>query len=96
MKVYRNTTFKLILPITTRATGTYDVAVNPPEKSAAHAQRAGAPKGNFVLPHATRETMGQGVKNPLQNRGKPVYSAASETLAPVAQLDRASVYGTEG
>ena len=63
------------------------------------AQRAGAPKGDFVLSHAISKIMGEDVKkmiNPLQNEKKPVYSAPYKTPAPVAQLDRASVFGTEG
>ena len=79
--------------------GDVHVAANLPEKSAAHAQRAGAPKGDFVLSHAISKIMGEDVKkmiNPLQNEKKPVYSAPYKTPAPVAQLDRASVFGTEG
>ena len=83
-----------------RATGTYDVMANHPasllQTRAAHAQRAGAPKGDSVLSHATSK-QGQGEsRKHLQTKEKRVSSRGKEAHARVAQLDRASVYGTEG
>ena len=48
-----------------------------------------------MLSHATSKITGGGIKNPLQNKGKPVYSAPCETPGARSSMDRASVYGTE-
>ncbi len=84
---------------TAMATGTHDVTANQPtslvERCAAHAQRAGAPKGDSVLPHATNSL--SGVKQEtLANTRKDAILQGETSQAPVAQLDSASVFGTEG
>ena len=82
-----------------RATGTYDVTANQPasfvERRAAHAQRAGAPKGNSVLPHATNSLSGDKQATLANMRGNAILEGEM-SQTPVAQLDSASVFGTEG
>jgi len=84
----------------TQATGTFDVKPDRPfdasDGRAAHAQRAGAPKGGSVLSHATGTRETQGARKPLQSKRKHAISNEDDVSARVAQLDRASVYGTEG
>jgi len=82
-----------------KATGTYNVRathpVEPHEKRAAHAQRTGAPKGDSVRLHATSERKQAAARKHLQSLKKCVFSKGNKAPAPVAQLDRASVFGTE-
>jgi len=82
------------------ATGTYDARpekpAEAPSRRAAHAQRAGATSGNIVKQAGPRNPERNIDANPLTGRGKAVIMGPSESPAPVAQLDRASVYGTEG
>ena len=83
-----------------RATGTFDVGTVLPfdaaDGRAAHAQRADAPKRNSGLPHATDKHEAAKSLKALTDREKCVISGDKLARAPVAQLDRASVYGTEG
>jgi len=86
-----------------KATGTDDVALIPTKtpfrlssKRAAHAQRAGASKGNVVLSHATGAEGVSEKQNSLKIKSKAILSGPEDASAPVAQLDRASVFGTEG
>jgi len=77
---------------TARATGTYDVAA---KRRAASAQRAGAPKSYSVLPHATN-TLSGAKQETLANTPESTIMQGKTLQASVAQLDRASVFGTEG
>jgi len=53
------------------------------------------PKGHSVLSHATAEQSRPGCSKPLQYKGNAAIEGVSESPAPVAQLDRASVFGTD-
>jgi len=61
-------------PEAAKDTGTYDARPDGPisavGKRAAHAQRAGAPKGDFMRLHATEQEEGA---KALEKRGKPCY-----------------------
>ena len=49
-----------------------------------------------MLSHATGNRLGSSRQKPLQSKAKLAISRQDEAYARVAQLDRASVYGTEG
>ena len=79
-----------------QATGTYDVPPDPPHRRAAHTQRAGAKTCGALQQHATKDGVDGTAGNPLRVRGRPAIVERESSHARVAQLDRASVYGTEG
>jgi len=84
-----------------RATGTDDATASPEARPAtggqraAHAQRAGAPSCDSVRVPATIKAAVDEGRKPLRTKGKCGTAGGNEAHAPVAQLDRASVFGTE-
>ena len=74
-----------------KATGT----CGGPDRRAAHAQRASATSCNIVQHQGVESHLPEGGRNSLKMHGKAGITGAEATQAPVAQLDSASVFGTE-